>query len=193
MTVRGVERFGAAQRDEGLRVLGPGGPHLGPGDPPAAVDLNALGADTGQVGAGVRFGHADAEAALAGGDAGQVHVLLLLGTVAKQGRGDLSVGDPLRGDGGAHGEQFLGDDEALEVGSAAATELRGDRHPDPAAFGEASGEVLVPAGEPGVDPGYEPPGVDLLGEKRAYLGTQGVHLIGRHRGRWRESRTHGAS
>src|SRR5699024_6540983 len=152
-----------------LGVLGAGGPDLGAGHRPAAGDPDALGADAGEVRSGGGLAHADAAAALPGSDPRAEPLLLLLGAVAQERGPDLAVGHTLGRHGGAHGAEFLGDAEALEVGPPLPAVLDRDRHADPAALGETPGEALVPPGQPRVDPGGEGAGRDLGGEEIADL------------------------
>ncbi len=167
-----VERRGAGEREERVGLVRAGGPHLGAGEPPAAVDPLGAGADAREVGARVGLAHPDAEDDLAAADPGQERLLLLLGAVAQQRRADLALGDPVGRDGRTDDEQLLGDDEALEVGAALAAVLGRDDHAEPAAPAELTGELAVPPGQPRVDVRHERPRRDLLGEEGPHLEAQ---------------------
>ena len=96
-----------------------------------------------------------AQADLAGRDAGQESLLLLLGAVFQQRRRGLPVRDPLRGNGRADREQFLGDDEPLEEGAAAPTVPRRGWSCRSSRAAPAPGELRIPSRQPGVDTGCE--------------------------------------
>lgn len=61
----------AHEHDQEVAVVGPAGPELGAGHPPAAVDPHRPGADGRQVGPGVGLAHPDGDEAVAGRDAGR--------------------------------------------------------------------------------------------------------------------------
>ena len=65
MPVRVVRGRGAGQREERVRAVRAGGPHLGAGELPAAVDPLRPGAHAREVGARVGLAHPDAEVDLA--------------------------------------------------------------------------------------------------------------------------------
>src|SRR3546814_5792316 len=72
------------------------GPDLAAVHEPAAVDLLAGRSQGGEVRARIRFAHADAEVALAAGDARQDALTLLLCAEAEQERAALAVRDPVQ-------------------------------------------------------------------------------------------------
>ena len=78
---RGRRRVGLHQDRQRVGVAGVGDPHLGAVDDVVVAVEPRSGADALQVRAGVGLGEADAGAALAGGQVGQVLLLLLLGAV----------------------------------------------------------------------------------------------------------------
>ena len=131
------------------------GPDLRAGYRPAAVHPGRRRPDRGQVGARVWFGQADGEVAFAPGDDRQVPPLQQLTAVPQQVRPDLAVGDPVRRDRGSGGQELLHHDVAFQRRTSAAAVLARYRHADPAAFGQAAAERLVPSGEPGVAGGDE--------------------------------------
>src|SRR5690606_42095736 len=118
VAVRRVQWGGAGQGEEAVRHVPAGGPGLAAVELPAAIDLRRLRTDAGQVGAGLRLRHADAEAELTGRDLGREGLLLLLRAEAQQRGGDLAAGDPLGGAGRAPGQQLLRDREALHARAA---------------------------------------------------------------------------
>ena len=59
----------------------------------------------------------------------------LVGSMGEDGRRDLPIGDPVSGDGRAGTQQLLRDHKPFDVGPPLPTELRGDGHAEPAAFG----------------------------------------------------------
>src|SRR3546814_12403725 len=73
--------------------MGVGGPDFTAVDLPAAIDLFAARLQRGEVGAGFRLAHADAEIAFSGRDAGEVVALLLLAAEFQHHRTALAVGD----------------------------------------------------------------------------------------------------
>src|SRR3546814_6843793 len=97
--------------------MGVGGPDFTAVDLPAAIDLFAARLQRGEVGAGFRLAHADAEIAFSGRDAGEVVALLLLAAEFQHHRTALAVGDPVRADGNGCSQQFLGHDIAFERGT----------------------------------------------------------------------------
>ena len=128
------------------------------------------------------FAHADRGVEAPDGDARQEAATLLLGAVGQQPGSDLPVGDPVRADRGAVGEQFLGHDVAVQVAGAVgrrpAAVLDGDRQADEAGLGEPDAEVDVPARQPAVD-GRCPPerlaiGRQELPDRRPQPGEVGV-------------------
>src|SRR5699024_8129605 len=92
--------------------------------------------------------------------------------------------------GGAHGEEFLGDGEALEVGPPLPAVLDRDRHADPAALGETPGEALVPPGQPRVDPAGERAGREHGGDEIADLLTEPSYPGRLQRRGWGEGADH---
>ena len=125
----------------------------GAGDRPAVVDAVGSGPHTGQIRTGVGFTHADSEEALAADDPRDELAPLRFGPALEQGRHDLAVGDPVRRHRRPGGEQLLGDRESFQVRAPVSAVLDWGGHAQPAAPGECRGEVLVPAGQPGVDRG----------------------------------------
>src|SRR5262249_27706346 len=111
--------------------MGVAGPDLGAADLIAALDLHGLGADRGEVGAGIGLAHADAEEALALADSGEEAPALRLCPEAQEQRPALPVGGPVRRDRGTGDEQLLGHDVALEEAALAAAVALGPRHADP--------------------------------------------------------------
>jgi hypothetical protein len=150
-----VRRAGAQQDDEGVRAVRAAGPDLRAGYRPAAVHPPRRRPDRGEVGARVRFGQPDGEVAGALGDGRQVPPLQELTAVPQQVRPDLPVGDPVGRDRGAGRQELLHHDVAFQRRAAGTAVLRRYRHADPAAFGQAAAERLVPSGEPGVTGGDE--------------------------------------
>ena len=141
---------GAHQRDAVVVAMGARGPDLGAVDPEAARHRLGTGADRGKVGARVGLAHADREEALAGGDARQDRLALLLAAEAQQQRAGLAVGDPVGAGGRAVAQQLLGDDVALEEALLRAAILLGPGDADPALLAELAAELRregIPAGE----------------------------------------------
>src|SRR5688500_16611985 len=131
---------GAHQCDEVVHEVLVGGPDLRAVDDPAAVDLYALGAHGGEVGARLRLAHADAEEARAGADAGEDVALGALAAMAQDLRPRLPVGDPMRTTGSAGGEHLGGDDEAREARQALPAVLTRPGHADEAGCACAGAE-----------------------------------------------------
>ena len=104
--------------------------------------------ERGEVGAGVGFGHPDAPGGLAGEHAREELGLLIGRAVVDQRRAHLAVREPQRGDGGAGGDEFLADDQAVDVRAPAAAVLGRPGHPDPAVGGHLLREVLREAVDP---------------------------------------------
>jgi hypothetical protein len=152
MTLRDVEFGCAGQHDERVGVVCARSPHLGAGQLPPAIDANAAGLHTGQVGPGLRLAHADREIALAAGDGRQVALPLLFVPVLQQRWSRLAVGDPVRGHRSAGGEEFFDHDEAFDMAESAAPVFAGKRHTQPPPGAEAAAESGVPRGDPRVDP-----------------------------------------
>ena len=99
----------------------------------------------GEVGAGLRLAHADAEEDFAAADARQDGALLRLAAVAQDQRRALPLGDPVRRDRRAAREQLLDQHEARERVAAAAAVFARQREADPAARAERAAEAGVEA------------------------------------------------
>src|SRR5262249_55416564 len=105
---------------------------------------NRAGADRREVGPRIRLAHADAEKDLALRNARQKGEALLLGAKAQQQGRALPVGDPMRPDRRARGQQLLGHDIAFEHAALAAAIALGPGHADPAAGAEPAAELGRP-------------------------------------------------
>ena len=156
-------------------------PRLHAVDAVPAVDRSGHGADAGDVGPVVGLGDHHADHELAGGDARQPPLLLLLGAAGDERAGeDLGPGDQRT----AHAERaprelLGGDDHAEVVGFAAAREpavLLGHREPEAADLGEAADDVLGDVGVGAVHVLGD--GADLvLGEAAERLGRE-LEVVG---------------
>lgn len=162
---------GAHQRDHVVRAMRIGGPDLAAVEQPAAVARLGAGADAGQVGARVRFAHADAEKSLGAADARQVEAALLLGAVFQDQRRALAVGDPVRRDRRACAQQFFRQHEAREMPARGAAVFARQRHAQPAALGQGAAEAGVEA-HPGTRPLVGGPAGHGAGQEFADVGAQ---------------------
>lgn len=137
---------GAHQRDHVMAMLGVGGPDLAPRKRPAAV-CTARGPrpHAGQVRAGIRFAHADAEEGFAAANARQIEAALRLAAELADLGTALPIGDPVGRHRRPGAQQLLDQDEARErVHLGAAIRAR-QRHADPAARRQLAAEAGVKA------------------------------------------------
>ena len=132
-----------AEQDGVVGAMGVRGPQLAAVDPVAAIDLHRPGAGAGEVGAGVRLAHADAEGQFAGGDFRAEELLLLLGAEAQDIGTALAVAGVVGGQRRAGGEHFLDQHVAFEGAAFVAAILFRPRHADPAALAHRAAEVAV--------------------------------------------------
>ncbi|WTQ94025.1 hypothetical protein OG941_45365 [Streptomyces sp. NBC_00147] len=140
-------------------------------DQPAALDPLGLRAHRGEVGTGLGLAHAEAEDRLARGDPRHDLLPEIARSVPQDRGADLSVTDPVRGDGSARAQQLLGDGEPLDVGALGAAELLGVCHRDKPAGGEFLAELQVEGAQPGVAAWDVASRVPPLGGQLAYLCT----------------------
>src|SRR4051794_20133097 len=178
-----AQRARAAQDNEVVRPVRPAGPLLDAVQRPAAVDAFGAGGDRCEVRAAALLAHADRERDLAARHAGHELLALRLGAEAQQRGPGLAVGDPVRADRGARGQQLLDDHVALQRAALAAAVAARPGHAQPAAGGERAAELRV--GSPRRSPGVAPRRVGRLGEEGAHLGAQragAVGLAGRRQG-----------
>src|SRR3569623_1386241 len=164
-----------------------GGPYFGAGDAPSARHRLGTRAHRGEIGPRIGLAHADAEDAVAGGDARQDRFALRLAAELEQGRPALPVGDPVRRDRRAGGERLLDHDFTFERRSLMPAIALWPSHAEPAARAERPAEIAVEAvpalgalqrGAPG----------KRLGKARAYLAAQ---LLGGSVARRGGEREHG--
>ena len=73
----------------------------------------------------------------------QIAFPLRLGAELQDQRATLAIGDPMRTDGGAHGQQFLHQHEAAEGVEITAAVLLRQGRADPAALGHFAAECRV--------------------------------------------------
>ena len=109
------------QRDHVIGTVGVRGPDLGAVYHPAVGCRFRLRAQRSQIGAGIRFAHADAETGSTRGDLRDDLVLLRFRPVADDQRSALTVGDPMETGGRTCGEAFLDNDVAFEGAEAVPT------------------------------------------------------------------------
>ena len=172
---------GAGQQHEQVGAAGERGPRLHAVDAVAAVDRAGGRDDAGDVGAVVGLGDHDADHQLAGRDARQPPLLLLLGAAGDERAGeDLGPGDERAADAERAPRQLLGgDDHAEVVGLAAAGEpavLLGHREPEAAELGEPGDDVFGDVGVGAVHVFGD--GADLvLGEAAEGVGRE-LELVG---------------
>ena len=95
---------------------------------------------------------------------------LVLAAVGEKGGCHLPVGDPVGGDRGTVGQEFLGDDVAVHVAAPVAAVLDGDGQPDEAGRCQPHAEVGVPLRQPAVDAG-------LPAELRSVLGQEPAQVV----------------
>ncbi len=120
-----------------------GGPDLLAVDAPAFGGLARRGPHRCEVGPRAGFGQADAGVELAFRDARQIALALLFAAVTQDQRAGLTVGDPVRANGGARRQQFLDHDITFERMAVAAAIARRQRHPDIARGTERAAETGV--------------------------------------------------
>ena len=89
--------------------------------------------------------HADRRVQTSRGDARKQSVSLLLAAVGQQAGCDLAVGDPVRGNRRAVGQQLLGHHVAVQVAESVPAVLGGDGQTDEPGVGEPRGEGFVPS------------------------------------------------
>jgi hypothetical protein len=140
--------LGANQGQHQVSAVSMRSPDLRAGKPPARPCPVRRGADAREIRAGVGLGHADAGEKLTLRHCRQIALALLLGAEGKDLRASLAIGEPVRGDGRACGEQFLQNDVPLDRGTATAAVVRRLGHPDPAAATEFGAEAGGEAGHP---------------------------------------------
>ena len=149
-TVRGA--VGRRAADE-VAVVGLGAearPDLLPVDHEVVAVATGARDERGEVGAGVRLGHADAPGGVTRQDPGKELGLLVGGAVLDERRAHLPIGEPHRGDRGAGGDQLLADDQPVDRRLPTATELGRPGHADPTVRRHLLGEVLRVAVDPRV-------------------------------------------
>ncbi len=109
--------------------------------------------------------HPDRRVQPARGDDRQKFPALLVAAVRQQRRSELTIGEPVRGDRRAVGQQFLGHHVAVQMTQPAAAVLGGDGQADEPRVAQPGGEFGVPPGQPGVDGGLPAELVAIGGEK----------------------------
>ncbi len=128
-----VHRRGADQRDERMRQVRPDVQTLVPDSdqPPStrSARVRTLARSEPESGSLIPM----REETLPAHDPRQELRLLFFRTVFEQRGHDLPVGDPVRGDGRAGGQQFLGDDEPLQERAPVPAVFDRHRHAQPAA------------------------------------------------------------
>lgn len=179
---------GADQRDHPIREMGIGRPDFPAIELPAARNPLGLGAQRGQVAAGLRLTQADAKGQLAAGNAGEDFSPLLLGAAAQDERAGLPVANPMRANGSTHRQQFLQHHHAFEATALMPAIGFGPDHADPAARAEFAGEIPVKP-HPGAGADRWCPVAPGLGQKGAQLGPQ----AGAAAGEAGQFKTHGVS
>jgi hypothetical protein len=94
-------------------------------------------------------------------DSRQQPLILLLGAIAQEHRGDLPVGHPVMANRGTPAQQLFDDDKAVDRGRVATAIARWDHHADPATLSQRGGERPInPSAHP--EAGLEcPPGQRL--------------------------------
>jgi hypothetical protein len=167
---------GAAEHEERVRPVRPARPYFLPGDAPTAGDTLGTRSDRCQVGAGVRFAHAQRKGTFAARDGGQKSFLEMVRTVAQQTRSDLPVTEPVCGARRGSGEHLLGDYEAFEIRTFLPAVALRPGHADPAVRGHPACELRVEFRVAEVR--RERTGRDFGPEKRA-------HLLAQFQGWWR--------
>ena len=167
----------AHQGDHVVAVVGHGGPDLAPLEVPALLVAGSSGLHTGQVGAGGRLAHANAEVEFAAADGGYVLLALGLGAELEDQRCALAVGDPVGGHRCALGQQLLDHNEAGEGVAATAAVLGGNGQTEPAGRPQFAGEVGIKT-HPGTGQDIRRQVGQVLREKRADLAAQGFVLRG---------------
>jgi hypothetical protein len=165
--VVGGRRRSAEEPQHVVGLVGVAGPDLGAVDDKAVARGNRTSFSREEVRARAGLAHADAEAQLAVADARQEVGLDVLGRVPQEHRAALAVGDEVQPHRGIGGEEFLGDDVALEMAAAAAAVFLRPGHPDPAFRADLAAELSVVGLAPPVLPGLERAGGALGGEELA--------------------------
>ena len=159
------------QGDQVIRSMGAAGPDLGAGDAPAAFDLSRAGSSCSEVGTGIRLAHADTEKTNPGSDLRQNRLLCPVAAVTQNLMAALPVGNPMRTNGRASGQHFLGHDIALQRRSLMAAILLRPPHADVAALAASATEIRI-EGIPGIAAGRKRPAGHLLRDKRAHFAAQ---------------------
>ena len=146
----------------------------------------ALRGHGGQIRAGAVFAHADRRVEPARRDARQQPLALFFVAVSQQPGSDLPIGDPVRRDRRADGEQFLGHHVAVQMAQPVAAVLLRDDQPDEAGVAESGAEPFVPLAQPRVDGGFPaelgPVGPQEIAHRGPQLGQLG--LVGAQRVKW---------
>src|SRR4051794_7880461 len=166
---------GAAKQDHVMRAMRIRGPHFRAVDEKPALHGACARAHRREIRAGIRLTHADAEIALAGGDARQNVVFLLVGADAQEQRSALPVGDPMAADGSAGGQHFLEHHVALKRGALMSTVTLRPSHADPAARAHLAAELGIEAA-PGTSALLRRAIGNLTTEKGADFAAQGLGL-----------------
>ena len=112
--------------------MGKTGPDLLTAEREVIPLFDRLGAQRGQVGARTGLAHAQTEHDFAPGHAGQDGGFLLLAAVGQQRRSNLSVAEPVGGNRRPGPQEFLGQDQAIQIGFFLAAILFGPGQSDPA-------------------------------------------------------------
>ena len=111
----------------------------------AAIDLFRLGPGRGQIGTGIRLGHADAETAFTGGNTWQEGFALFLGSGGQDDVAGLTVSDPVPCHGRARGQQFFHHHVAFQEGAFMAAIFFRPCHADPALVAQLLAEFRADA------------------------------------------------
>ena len=111
---------------------------------------------------------------------GQDPGFLLFGAESEQGRRHLPVGHPVRRHRRALGKQLFGDDVAVQMFTAAATVVLGNRQTQQAGLAEPDAEIRIPARQPRVDGGLPAELRTVCREELADPAANGVELLVMH-------------
>ena len=177
MAARGVHGAGSGQDHDLMAQMRSAGPDLGSGQHPATIGAGGARGGCRQVRTRLRLTHPDRREVPSRSDSRQNPLPLLLGAVGDQPRCHLSVGDPVRRHRRAGGQQFLGDDVAVEMAEAVAAVLDRDGQADKAGVAQAGAEVLVPLRQPGVHRRLPPVLCPVGSEELPNGGAQGGEIV----------------
>jgi len=161
----------AHQGDHVVAVLRVGGPYLAAVQTPAAFAARGPRANAGEVGAGIGLAHADAKEGFGATNFGQIELALRLRAELEDQGPALAVGDPVRGNRGAGGQQFFHQNEAREGIQVGTTVARRQGHADPTPCGQLLAKGGIEA-HPGAGPDVGGHWLKAGLEKGLYLGAK---------------------